>query len=151
MTGEKKSVEAAGADVAAAQDALMRFVRNFGLHQADQTPCGQPLPVSEAYALAEVARDGRLRQVELGRRLRLEKSTVSRLVTNLVGRGWLHRHTADGDGRGVLLDLTPAGVEAAARVAEARRQRLTTVLTRVPDDERAAVVRALRALAQATE
>jgi DNA-binding MarR family transcriptional regulator len=51
----------------------------------------------------------------------------------------------------VLLDLTPAGVEAAARVAEARRQRLTTVLTRVPDDERAAVVRALRALAQATE
>lgn len=67
----------------------MRFVRNFGLHQPDRTPCGQPLPVSVAYALAEIARDGGLRQVELGRRLKLEKSTVSRLVANLRIRGWV--------------------------------------------------------------
>lgn len=139
------------ADVVAAQDALMRFVRNFGLHQPDRTPCGQPLPVSEAHALTEVAREGRVRQVELARRLRLEKSTVSRLVANLVGRGWVRRHTADEDGRGVVLELTDAGERAAARLAEARRQRLTAVLERVPDDERAAVLRALRTLAEATE
>ncbi|MEH1130749.1 MarR family winged helix-turn-helix transcriptional regulator [Micromonospora sp. CPCC 206061] len=138
-------------DVVAAQDALMRFVRNFGLHQPDRTPCGQPLPVSEAHALTEIARDGRLRQVELARRLRLEKSTVSRLVTNLVGRGWVQRHTADDDGRGVLLELTDAGGTAAERLAEARRQRLDALLERVPDDERAAVVRALQTLAEATE
>lgn len=138
-------------DVVAAQDALMRFVRNFGLHQPDRTPCGQPLPVSEAHALTEIARDGRLRQVELARRLRLEKSTVSRLVTNLVARGWVRRHTADDDGRGVLLALTDTGDTAAARLADARRQRLDEVLARVPDDERAAVVRALRTLAEATE
>ena len=86
---------AADAEVQAAQDALMRFVRNFGLHQPDRTPCGQPLPVSEAHALAEIARDGPLRQVELARRLKLQKSSVSRLVTNLAARGWLHRHAAD--------------------------------------------------------
>ncbi|MCW6005271.1 MarR family transcriptional regulator [Micromonospora sp. CPCC 205371] len=138
-------------DVGAAQDALMRFVRNFGLHQPDRTPCGQPLPVSEAHALTEIARDGRLRQVELARRLRLEKSTVSRLVTNLVGRGWVRRHTADDDGRGVLLELTDAGGTAAERLAEARRQRLDALLERVPDDQRAAVVRALQTLAEAAE
>jgi DNA-binding MarR family transcriptional regulator len=139
------------ADVAAAQDALMRFVRGFGLHQPDRTPCGQPLPVSEAHALTEVAREGRMRQVELARRLRLEKSTISRLVSNLVGRGWISRQAADEDGRGVLLELTEAGATAAGRLAEARQQRLTALLERVPEDERAAVVRALQTLAEATE
>ncbi|WP_084589988.1 MarR family transcriptional regulator [Lentzea albidocapillata] len=93
---------------------------------------------------------GRIRQVELARRLRLEKSTVSRLVTNLAGRGWVHRETADGDGRGVLLVLTDAGATAAARQADARRDRLTALLDRVPDDQRAAVVRALQMLAEAS-
>jgi DNA-binding MarR family transcriptional regulator len=134
-----------------AQDALMRFVRNFGLHQPDRTPCGQPLPVSEAHAMAEIARDGRVRQVELARRLRLEKSTVSRLVTNLVRRGWVRRHTADDDGRGVLLELTGAGVTAAARQAEARRDRLAALLARVPEDQRGAVVAALQTLAEAAD
>ncbi|WP_088992578.1 MarR family winged helix-turn-helix transcriptional regulator [Micromonospora echinaurantiaca] len=137
-------------EVDAAQEALMRFVRNFGLHQPDRTPCGQPLPVSEAHAMVEIARDGQLRQAELARRLRLEKSTVSRLVANLVNRGWVHRAPADGDGRGVLLVLTDAGATAAARQADARRDRLTALLDRIPDHERAAVVRALQALAEAT-
>lgn len=127
----------------------MRFVRNFGLHQPDRTPCGQPLPVSEAHAMVEIAREGQLRQVELARRLRLEKSTVSRLVGNLVDRGWVRRETADGDGRGVLLVLTDAGSTAAARQADARRNRLGALLDRIPDDQRADVVRALQTLAEA--
>lgn len=139
------------AEVGAAQDALMRFVRNFGLHQPDRTPCGQPLPVSEAHAIAEIAREGRLRQVELRHRLRLEKSTVSRLVTNLVGRGWVYRRVADDDGRGVVLELTEAGAVAAARQADARHDRLAALLARIPDDQRAAVVRALHTLAEAAD
>jgi DNA-binding MarR family transcriptional regulator len=137
-------------EVDATQEALMRFVRNFGLHQPDRTPCGQPLPVSEAHAMVEIAREGRIRQVELARRLRLEKSTVSRLVTNLVNRSWVRRETADDDGRGVLLVLTDTGTTAAARQANARRDRLTALLDRIPDDQRAAVVRALQTLAEAT-
>jgi DNA-binding MarR family transcriptional regulator len=138
-------------DVAAAQEALQRFVRNFGLHQPDRTPCGQPLPVSEAYAVAELLRSGPLRQVELGRRLRLEKSTVSRLVTNLANRGWIRRHAADGDGRGVELELTDAGSAAAHKLAAARQARFAALLDRVPDDQRAALVAALQMLAEATD
>lgn len=127
----------------------MRFVRNFGLHQPERTPCGQPLPVSESHAMVEIAREGRIRQVELARRLRLEKSSVSRLVANLVGRGWVTREAADDDGRGVLLVITDAGAAAADRQAHARRDRLTALLDHVPDDQRAAVVRALQTLAEA--
>lgn len=139
------------ADLGAAQDALMHFVRNFGLHQPERTPCGQPLPVSEAHALAELARAGPLRQADLTRRLRLQKSTVSRLVTHLVDRGWVRRHTVDDDGRGVLLQLTDDGVAAAAVQAEARRARLHALLTRVPDHQRAGVVAALQTLAEAAD
>ncbi len=129
----------------------MRFVRNFGLHKPDRTPCGQPLPVSEAHAMVEIAREGRIRQVELARRLRLEKSTVSRLVTNVVGRGWVRREAADGDGRGVLLVLTEAGATAATQQAGARRDRLIALLDRMPDEQRAAVVHALQTLAEAAD
>jgi DNA-binding MarR family transcriptional regulator len=136
---------------AAAQEALQRFVRNFGLHQPGRTPCGRPLPVSEAYAVAELHRQGRMRQVELGRRLRLEKSTVSRLVTNLADRGWVRRHAADGDARGVELELTEAGVTAAEQLTAARQAKFAALLGRVPDDQRAALVAALQLLAEATD
>lgn len=101
--------------------------------------------------MAEIARDGHLRQAELTRRLRLEKSTISRLVTNLERRGWITRQAASEDGRGVLLQLTEAGVTAAALQAEARRTRFTTLLARIPDDQRASVVHALQTLAEAAD
>jgi DNA-binding MarR family transcriptional regulator len=138
-------------DVTAAQEALQRFVRNFGLHQPDRTPCGQPLPVSEAYALLELDRATTLRQVELGRRLRLEKSSVSRLVANLIARGWVIRDTAPEDGRGVVLALTDGGRRAADQQRRARQAKFAALLNRIPDAQRAAVVAALHTLAEAAD
>lgn len=133
------------------QEAVGRFVRAFGLHQPDQTPCGRPIPVSEAHALGELARDGALRQSELAQRLRLQKSTTSRLVTQLLHRGWVERTPAPGDGRGVLVQLTLAGVNAAAQLATARAARFSTILDRVPEGERAGVLHALEVLTEATD
>jgi DNA-binding MarR family transcriptional regulator len=96
------------------QAQIAAFVRAFGLHQPDQTPCGQPIPVSEAHAIGELDRDGPLTQQELARRLRLEKSTVSRLVGQLITRGWVQRGKCDGDARLVWLELTDAGRKAPA-------------------------------------
>ncbi|MFB9876465.1 MarR family winged helix-turn-helix transcriptional regulator [Planobispora siamensis] len=133
------------------QEAVARFVRAFGLHQPDRTPCGTPVPVSEAHALGELAREGELRQVELVHRLRLEKSTTSRIVAQLVRRGWAERAAAPGDGRGVLLRLTAEGHQAAERLAEARRTRFDAALDRIPAGEREAVMRALAVLTKAVD
>ncbi|NAS24494.1 MarR family transcriptional regulator [Herbidospora sp. NEAU-GS84] len=133
------------------QDAVARFVRAFGLHHPDQTPCGRPVPVSEAHALGELARDGALRQSELSRRLRLEKSTTSRLVTQLINRGWAERGPAPDDGRGVLVQLTAAGTAAAEQLAKARAARFSSILERVPDGERAGVLHALEILTEAID
>lgn len=139
------------ADERRLQEAVGRFVRAFGLHQPDRTPCGRPVPVSEAHALGELARGGALRQSELAQRLRLEKSTTSRLVTQLINRGWAERTPAPDDGRGVLVRLTPAGTDAAARLAEARAARFAAILDRVPEHERDGVLHALEVLTEATD
>jgi DNA-binding MarR family transcriptional regulator len=136
-------------DAVALQAQLTAFVRAFGLHQPDQTPCGQPVPVSEAHALAELDRDGPLTQGELTRRLRLEKSTVSRLVGQLMNRGWVERGKREGDGRLVWLELTGKGRNAAAELATARATRFTTLLEAIPDEHRQAVIQAVTLLAEA--
>ncbi|MFG2029008.1 MarR family winged helix-turn-helix transcriptional regulator [Streptomyces sp. NPDC048825] len=50
-------------------------------------------------------------RVELARRLRLQKSTVSRLVGQPTARGRVERAPAPDDGRGVVLRLTASGQE----------------------------------------
>ena len=74
----------------------------------------------------------------------LAKSTVSRVVTNLVERGWAAREPASDDGRGVRLTLTDAGRDAADRLSGARRQRMEALLEQVPIDRRSEVVDVLR-------
>lgn len=133
------------------QEAVGRFVRAFGLHQPDQTPCGKPIPVSEAHALSELTREGELRQIDLAYRLRLEKSTTSRIVSQLVARGWVERTPAPGDGRGVLVRLTPLGHTMAEELAAARQARFAAALDRIPASDREAVLRSLTLLTEAVD
>jgi DNA-binding MarR family transcriptional regulator len=144
-----RDLPATQTDAQVLQDRLVSFIRAFGLHQPERTPCGQPIPVSEAHALAELTRNAPLGQAELGRRLRLEKSTVSRLVGQLIGRGWLERRPDPGDGRATLLVLTPAGQQAADALASARAAKFARLLEAIPAAEREAVLHALDTLMEA--
>ena len=114
----------------------MALVRSFGLHRPERTPCGRPVSVSEAHALLELAGGESLSQRELALRLRLEKSTVSRLVTQVEERGWIERARDPADGRALQVRLTPAGHHAAEELADARRAKFASVLEGIPDDER---------------
>jgi DNA-binding MarR family transcriptional regulator len=133
----------------ALQGRITAFVRAFGLHQPDRTPCGTPVPTSEAHAVGELDRDGPLTQTTLAERLRLEKSTVSRLVAQLTGRGWVRRAEREGDGRLVWLELTPDGRRAAGELAVARAARFADLLRNIPAERRPAVIAALTTLVDA--
>lgn len=138
-------------EVDALQRRLVAFVRAFGLHKGDETPCGVPIPVSEAHALTALADAGAggRSQTDLGRELGLTKSTVSRLVDQLVGRGWAARQAGQSDGRVRAVVLTAEGTQVAARVGAARADRLATLLERIPAAERPAVLAALETLVEA--
>ncbi|HSK17157.1 MAG TPA: MarR family transcriptional regulator [Gaiellaceae bacterium] len=139
------------ADAALLQEQVVAFVRAFGLHRPSETPCGKPVPVSEAHALAELARDDGLTQRDLAARLRLEKSTVSRLAGQLVSRGWAERGPHPTDGRAVLVRLTESGERIAAEIEEARRRRFASLLDRIPEDAREDVLRVLGTLREALD
>ena len=81
------------------QERMSRLIWVFGLHKPDVTPCGQPVAVAEAHALMELTREEPLLQKDLASRLRLEKSTVSRLINTLQGRGWIGHKKSPHDGR----------------------------------------------------
>jgi len=133
------------------QHRMVALIRALGLHQTDKTLCGQPVSPSEAHALAELAQAHVLGQRELTERLRLQKSTVSRLVAGLLERGWATRSGDERDGRAARLMLTDAGREAAEQLAASRATKFAAVLEAVPPTRRRDVLDALDILTTALE
>jgi DNA-binding MarR family transcriptional regulator len=128
---------------------MVELTRAFGWHRPGSTPCGQPVPIAEAHALLELSKTPGLTQRELSAALNLRKSTVSRLVTNLERRGWIARRRSEEDGRAVDVSLTSEGAEAAAALAAARGARMSGILERIPESDRAEVMRTLQTLIEA--
>jgi DNA-binding MarR family transcriptional regulator len=127
-------------------ESVVAFVRSFGLHRPDQTPCGRPVAVAEAHALMDLAAFGPLRQGELAARLRLEKSTVSRLVRQMEAHRWIQRNSDRHDGRVVLIRLTKQGRQTATEVARTRQEKFARILAAIPQDKRSMVVEAVSIL-----
>ncbi len=139
----------ASADVRGLQDTMVGLVRAFGLHQPERTPCGEAVPVSEAHAVMELARDGALAQHELGARLCLQRSTVSRLVGQLEARGWVCRDRHQRDGRVAMLSLTEAGRATADQLATARTAKFARLLEAIPEADRVTVQAGVSILVEA--
>ena len=131
------------------QEQLMQFVRGLGLHRSDATPCGFPVSLAEACALVALTHNEPLSQRELVQALNLEKSTVSRLVVELIDRGWVVRERDASDARVQLMRRTPAGVTASDAIVQARNQRFGELLGRIEPARRQQVVDAMMLLAEA--
>ncbi len=133
---EPKSTAARETEALAFREQMVALVRAFGWHRPDQTPCGTAVPISEAHALIELARQETLPQHELGARLGLEKSTVSRLVGQLESRGWVQRQRQERDGRSVAVSLTEKGRQAEEQLAVARTEFFARLLAAIPEEKR---------------
>jgi DNA-binding MarR family transcriptional regulator len=128
------------------QQRMTSLIRAFGLHRPDLTPCGHPMSVSAAHTLMELASGHPLTLNELTARLHLQKSTVSRLVDQLVRRRWVRRTPHPKDGRAILLQLTDTGQEVAQRVDASRAAKFAAVTAKMNGTELDAVLRALEVL-----
>ena len=133
------------------QSAFLDLVRSFGLHRPDRTPCDQPVAISEAHALLELDSGLALTQGELAARLRLQKSTVSRLVAQMELKGWLERDRDELDQRALRLRLTAVGAGLSQAIRVARNDKFERLLPAVPGPQREAVIDAVRVLARASQ
>lgn len=107
---------------------LLQLIRDAGLLQPDVSRGGpDALSLSEGFALSELS--GRpLPQPDLARRLHLEKSTVSRLVTVLQERGLVARERHPDNRRMWVVRLTDAGAATAQRVTDRYRLQHSALL-----------------------
>jgi DNA-binding MarR family transcriptional regulator len=125
------------------QDRIQEFIRQFGLLDQEHTPCGRPMPTSQAHALQILGRVGIATQRELAGRLNLDESTVSRLVNQLVGRGWVDRAIDEHNRRQSRLALTGEGRAALDDIRDASAAKFRLIRERIPPDKGDQVLEAL--------
>ena len=130
-------------DVARRLAGILRGLsRRFAVSErADVACCG--MTVAQAAALDALRAEGPLRLGDLGRRLGITPSTLSRNLERLVARGFVTRAADPSDSRAAAAALTPAGRRATLRVARQDEAFAVSVLDRLPAERRAATVEAL--------
>jgi len=125
--------------------AVQLLVRRFSLSErADVACCG--LTVAQAATLGALRSDGALRQRELGRRLGITASTLTRNLDRLVESGLVERRADPEDARAARVALTATGIRAAERVERQEVAFAGTVLERLPTERRETVVADLELL-----
>ncbi|HEY3681993.1 MAG TPA: MarR family transcriptional regulator [Streptosporangiaceae bacterium] len=128
---------------------LMRLVQAAGMLQPEVVVPGHVASLSEIFAIHELDVDGPLAQRDLSERLRLDKSTVSRLVAGLVRKGYVERERDPANRRLDRLRLTRAGRDVHRSMASAFHDRHTQVLEGMTEAERAALRTGLAGLLRA--
>lgn len=131
------------------QQQVRQFIRRFGLLDQKHTPCGQPLPTSQAHALQLLGQYERLTQQELAAHLNLEKSTISRLVKQMVQRGWIQKSSSAHDRRAAILALSPDGQAVLSQVQDASASKFQKIWDHIPSERHSQVVEALEVLVAA--
>lgn len=139
------------ADADALLDSFSGLIRALGLLRPDTTPCGQPMSVTEAHTIGELHHAGPATQQRLAEALRLQKSTVSRLIDGLSADGVVTREPNPDDRRSVLVSLTRLGACRAERLDDARRTLFARLLDELEPDERAMVVAGITRLKEAAD
>ena len=128
-------------------DAIRALVRRFSLaERADTACCG--MTVAQAATLEALAGGG-LRLGELGRRLGISPSTLSRNLDRLESRNLVRRGPDPDDRRALRAELTTEGQKAADSVQIQEVEFSKSILRRLPDNAATPTVQALEELLQA--
>lgn len=113
------------------------------------------MTVAQAATIEALAATGPQRLGDLGRRMGITPSTLTRNLARLLESGLVERKTDSEDARASRVALTDAGRGAAVQLAEQEADFGREILERLPPDRRQAVVLALQdlliAVREATE
>ena len=129
-------------------DLFRRVTRSYAQAQRLQADCCGTTS-TQCQILCAIGAEGSLPQAELGKRLGLEKSWVSRAVDRLAAEGLVERRTCCADARMYDIAFTDKGRERFQALNSALNAQAEVVMSRIPADRRASVRKALELLADA--
>jgi putative acetyltransferase len=128
--------------------AAREMVRELGILQSAYVPAS--LPLSHCHALVEIETRP-LAQNQLGDRLRLDKSTTSRIVAGLVRAGLVRAKRDSGDQRRTRLELTVRGKSKLQKVHRDANAQVQSALELLTPEQRETVLTGLSLYATALE
>ncbi len=136
------------AAIAPAVDAIRAFNRFYTRYIGllDEQHLGSGMSLAEVRLLYELAHAGDASPSALAKELNLDPGYTTRLVQSLERRGLIRRANASDDGRRSMVGLNAAGRKTIAGLERATRERLGTRLEPLSDDERLALVGAMRSV-----
>ena len=108
--------------------------------------CCHGLSVSQCYVLDALAEDGDRTMQRLAQRMHLAVSTMTRVVAQLVRRGYARRRPDPEDGRVVHVTITPRGKEVVATINWSLIESQKTILKALPREHWEAAIAVVSAL-----
>jgi DNA-binding MarR family transcriptional regulator len=142
MVSEKVATD----DAERIHELFMDLIRVTGVLQPEQVLPGHTLTMSQSFALHELDTEAPLSQQDLADRLKLEKSTVSRMVAEMERKGLLVRERDETNRRLYRLRLTGHGRSAHVRMASGFHQRFEQLVAAMDRADRTALRDGLAAL-----
>jgi len=127
--------------------ASRQLVREFGF--LDKTIAGTDLSGSGVHAMMEIGLQPGITAKELSARLKLEKSTVSRLLKSLEARGDIVQTRSSSDGRSFGLSLSETGKDTFARIDRFGNEMALRALSRIDSERAETIARSMTAYADA--
>jgi MarR family 2-MHQ and catechol resistance regulon transcriptional repressor len=116
-------------------DGLRALVRTQQISErANVSCCG--LTVAQAASLQVLQVEGPMRMGDLGRRLGIAPSTLSRNVERMESSGWVERIPDPSDGRALVVRLTADGRSRAQELEEQNELFAQHLLAELPTDRR---------------
>lgn len=134
MSGQNHSIDAIRA-------VSRRLVRELGF--IGGRFAGTDLPPSAVHALIEIEGGG-VNARDLGERLRLEKSSISRMLRKLIEAGDVAEHASEQDARVKMLCLTASGKTRVADIHRFARTQVSQALDRLEPVQHGTVLDGLR-------
>jgi putative acetyltransferase len=128
------------------RSASRELVRQFGLLNNRFSAIGS---TSQCHALVELDTAGVMNLGQLSTVLNLEKSTTSRLVTQLLEQGICHIQADENDRRNKLISLTKKGLALVNKIHHEATLQVQRALDIMTEEEQATVVRGLSIYAKA--
>lgn len=115
-------------------DMIKRIVRNFQLFERDQIK-SLGFTSSQCYCLIELLEHDEMTMQDLSNSMRLNTSTMTRIVDKLVRDQYLQRNRSKEDRRIVVVRLTEKGLESATLAKKTILAYYSNVTSNLPKDE----------------
>lgn len=138
-------------DLASSAERLHRatkdFIKRYQFRDRNQICC-HGLSVTQCYTLDALAEEGDLTMQRLAEQMHLAVSTMTRIVAQLVSRGYARRRRDPEDRRVVHVAITPRGKETVATINRSLIESQQTILRSIPPAQWAAAIGVVEALSR---